>query len=99
MDLETSFAELEQYGRHNNIEVVGLPNSINDKDLESKVVEIFKEIDVDVRPNEIEACHRLGRVNSNSSLPRRTIVRFVNRKTCDRAMSNKKKLQNIDKKN
>ena len=40
-------------------EVVGIPSSVNVKDLESKVHTVFNRIGVAVKPDDIEACHRL----------------------------------------
>ena len=55
------------------------------------------EIDVEVAPEEIEACHRLVQ-GRNAKGPRRTIVRFVNRKNCEKIFRNKHKIKNINKK-
>ena len=41
------------------LEAVGIPSSANIKDLEGKVCTDFNRIGVAVKPNEIEACHRL----------------------------------------
>jgi len=48
-----------QYGRRNNMEIAGIPNDITDINLESKVVDIFKQINITINKNDIEACHRL----------------------------------------
>ena len=64
-----------QYSRRDTIEVIGIPSSIRDKDLEDKVRNIFEEIGVNVNERDIQACHRLRERN-------RTIVKFVNRKDC-----------------
>ena len=57
---------------------------------EQKVIEIFKSINIEVKPNDIEAAHRLPSKSDNKPV----IVRFVNRKFCERAFMNKKKLKN-----
>ena len=44
----------EQYSRRECLEISGIPASVADKDLESKVLEILEETDVP-----IEDCHRL----------------------------------------
>ena len=64
-------------------------NSVADDDMEQKVIEIFKSIDIEVKPNAIEAAHRLPSKSDNKPV----IVRFVNRKFCERAFANKKNLQ------
>ena len=48
-------------------------------------------IDVNITTNEIEVCHRLGKKKKNVT------VRVINRKTCLKALRNKKKLKSIDK--
>ena len=85
-DAETHYYLLEQYSRFNNVEIEGLSASIGDKNLESKVIDILTEIDVNAESKDIEACHRIGK-----SSPKRSIVRFVNRKVCKSALKNRKK--------
>ena len=43
------------------LEVVGIPDSVQNKELEDKVLTIFKQIGSNVSPRDIEACHRLKR--------------------------------------
>ena len=59
---------LEQYGRINNIEVSGIPDSVGDNDLEGKVISVFANVGIDVKSNDIEACHRIGKSRNSSSL-------------------------------
>ena len=52
-------------------------------------------IDVKIKKRDIEACHRLNNRSDKGEIPKRSIVRFVNRKFCDklhRAKCNLKKL-------
>ena len=56
--LERNHWQNAQYQRRNNVEIVGIPASVNDNDLEESVCGIFKAIDVNVKPEEVEACHR-----------------------------------------
>lgn len=79
---------LEQYDRRNNIEIQGIPNNIINEELEGKVIEIFKAIDIDITSYDIEDCHRLGHAS-----PKTTIVRFVNRRNCKTALITRKKLK------
>ena len=97
IEYQTDINRLEQYGRRSNVEIAGIPDEVSSNELENKVVQIFKEMDVIVEPRDIEACHRLpkGRVAKG---PARTIVRFVNRKYCDEIFKKKRNLKNIDKK-
>ena len=61
IDLEIQNNNVDQYSRRNNVETSGIPQSVNDNQLEEKVVDILKAIDVNITTNEIEACHRLGK--------------------------------------
>ena len=60
LTLESEHNSLEQYGRQNNIEITGIPDSVPDQNLEEKFVDILNEISVDVSPKDIEARHRVG---------------------------------------
>ena len=64
-----------QYSRCECLEIVGIPSSVNIKDLEGKVCPIFNKIGVAVKPDDIEACHRLHN-------DKKTIVKFSKRKVC-----------------
>ena len=81
--VERENSELQQYIRRNNIEIAGIPDSVKQNELESKVIEIAKAVNIDISPNEIEACHRLYQ-RKNQQGPKRTIVRFVNRKLAEK---------------
>ena len=62
IDLEIQNINVDQYSRRNNIEI---PKSAGDNQLEEKVIDILKVIDVNITSNEIEACHRLGKKKKN----------------------------------
>ena len=85
-------AELNQYGRRENIEICGVPENIEVKKLEGHVISVLKSIGVTVAPYNIVAVHRIGK--KTPSRPRNVIVRFVNRKHSFSALKNKKKLIN-----
>ena len=84
-EVERDTAELQQYTRRNNIEISGLPETIEDKSLEDTVIKIAKVVDISIAKNDIEACHRLRRRKKDNG-PRRIIVRFVNRKIAEKFM-------------
>ena len=90
LTLESERNSLEQYGRCNNIEITGIPDSIPSQNLEEKVVDILNEISVNVSPKDIEACDRVV-VSKNSS--KKTIVRFINRKHAKKALLSRKNLR------
>ena len=56
VSLESSINQVEQYGRRNNIVISGIPDDISDNDLESTVVDIMKDVDVDINSSDIEVC-------------------------------------------
>ena len=62
---ESSVNALELYGRRNNIVVSGIPVHVSDRDLEETVISVLSEIEVSVSPNDVEACHRIGKADSN----------------------------------
>ena len=78
-----------QYSRRDTIEVIRIPSSIRDKDLEDKVRNIFGEIGVNVNERDIQACHRLREKG-------RTIVKFVNRKDSTDILRVKKDLKQLN---
>ena len=94
ISLEVGGNLLEQYGRRNNLEMTGIPDDVEDEDLEEKVIKILDKIEVNVTSRDIEACHRVGKSRNNS---KKTIIRFVNRKFAKKALVNRKSLKNIDK--
>ena len=89
--LERSQYLYEQYGRRESIEISGIPDNIEQKNLEDEVIKVFKEAKVEVhgrelRSDDISACHRIGKRGA-------TIVRFVNRKFAYQGLYNGKNLK------
>ena len=91
--IESSHDALEQQGRRNNLVISSIPDSVQDYDLESIVTSILSDIDVNVESREVEDCHRIGKSNNGS---KKTIIRFINRKYCKKALLNRKQLERID---
>ena len=85
---------LEQYGRRNNIRITGIPDTVQDKELENKVIEIFDAIGVEANSADFQDCHRVGKSKNNS---KKVIARFVNRKVVKNALYKRKQLKTIDK--
>ena len=92
---ESSVNVLEQYGRRNNIVVLGIPGHVSERDLEETVTSVLSDIEVNVSANDVESCHRIGKPDRNKS--RKTIVSFLNRKHCKKTLLNRRKLQNLVK--
>ena len=91
IELERSHALYLQYGRRNSVEITGVPEQVQQEDLESHVINIFKEAKVSVHgrslePFDMEACHRIGKRNV-------VIARFVNRKFAREALYNGRNLK------
>ena len=78
-----------QYSRKMCNEVVGIPDSIQNNELEGKVLIIFKKIGSEISPRNIEACHRRKKDND------RVIVKFSRRKDYEQIMSVKKDLKHL----
>ena len=68
---------------------IKITNSVQNNELEEKVLTIFNKIGREVSPRDIEACHRLKKDND------RVIVKFSRRKDCEQIMSMKKDLKHL----
>ena len=90
---ETAMNSVEQCDRRNNIAATGIPDNIENTNLEHSVIEVFKGADIQIFHNEIVDCHRIGKSKSNS---KKTIVRLVNRKYCKQILYNMRKFKNFD---
>ena len=86
--LERSLHAQEQYSRREFLEIVGIPVSVDDKNLQPAVRNILNEIDVPCGPKDLEDCHRIK--------GDRTIVKFSSRRKSSEVLRKKKKLKNID---
>ena len=75
--------------RRECLNIIGISSSFNINDLEHRVCRVFNRIGVDVKPDDIEACHRLYNV-------KKTIVKFSKQKLCQQVLQVKKDLKNID---
>ena len=91
--MEKDITNLQQYIRRNNVEIVGIPENVDSEQLESITIHIAESIGVKIDHNDIEACHRLKKRKNEETA--RTIVRFANRKFCEKLHRNKKKLKNV----
>ena len=85
---------LKQYGGWNNIEITVIPDTVQDNELENKVIEIFDAIGVEANSADFEDCHGVGKPKNNS---KKVIARFVNRKVLKNALYKRKQLKTIDK--
>jgi hypothetical protein len=98
-DLEVRVIECEQYSRRENLVISGIPDSVPQKNLQDKVLEILGAAGFkDLRPDDIQACHRLHKPR-NSRYPARVIVRFLSRKIVDFCLANRERVQRDIKSN
>ena len=62
--VEEDGVNLQQYLRRNNIELHGIPDDVDDDELEDKMREIGEIIGVNIKHRDLEACHRLKKGNT-----------------------------------
>ena len=55
----------------------------------------MQDVEVVVQSGDIEASHRIGKSDRKTS-SKKTIVRFINRKYCKKALINREKLRNVN---
>ena len=99
--METKITNLEkmvylnnQRSRENNIELIGIDDSISDNNLQGVVEGIMNKMKIECFDWDIQGCHRLPLRKGSSSKP--TIVKFVNRKKPELIMKCKKALKELD---
>ena len=91
-ELDVRLIECEQYSRRESLVISGIPDTIDQKHLQSKVIQILSTIDLHIVPDDISACHRLYNP-PNSQFPARVVVRFVNRKIVNFCLDHRNDLQ------
>ena len=84
VDMERQCWANVQYFKRECLEVVSILDSVQNNELEDKVLTIFKKTGSEVSPRGIEGCHRLKKDNN------RVIVEFSRRKNCEQIMSVKR---------
>ena len=86
-DLDGEMDNLNQYGRRENVVFTNLLVSPG-QSAENQVIELCKEIDVDVSPADIVGCYALP---SNTGKQKHFITRIHDRLTAQRVFWNRKK--------
>ena len=89
IDLEKRLTSSEQYSRRECIELVNIPDDINQDALENKVIDIFHVTGTNVTSRDFHAVHRLRKSNV-------VIVKLVNQKDALSILRSKKKLRDLD---
>ena len=80
---------LAQYSCWNNVIPSGIPDPVSDDTLKESVISVFADIDVYVERQDTEVCLRFCKAGRQKS--KKTIVQFVNRRNCQKVLSNKRK--------
>ncbi len=87
--------ECESYPRRESLVISGIPSSIPQRQLESKVLEILYYMGFEyMTGDDIAACHRLYNP-PGSRYPARVIVRFINRKCVEWCLSHTDRLRDV----
>ena len=89
--LENDLIKLQQYSRRENIEIIGIPDSVQQNNLEKTVIGILQRIGVKISSYHISACHRLQK--KRGSRTANVIVQFINRSHAIACFKNKKLLK------
>ena len=93
--MDVRLSECDQYTRRSNLVISGIPDNVDQKNLEYEVLKIIKSIGIfNVTSYQIVACHRL-RKNINDKYPARTIVRFTNRKIVESCLYRGERLKQM----
>ena len=92
LELDIRVLECEQYSRRENLIISGIPNTVDQKNLQQTVINILGLIGLKIIPDDISACHRLFNP-PGSYFPAKVIVRFGNRKIVNFCLDHKEDLQ------
>ena len=67
--------DLEQYSRKHNLEFHGIPES-SQENLAEQIIKLGNVLNVPIRNNDIDICHRLSASKKSNNKPRPIIARF-----------------------
>ena len=81
--------ENTQYSQRGTLDIVGSPNSVDNRVLEEMLCGVFKKTGVEIVKQNVQACHYLKEIQI-------TIVKFVNRTDCLQILRIKKELKSLD---
>ena len=77
--LERQCLTNNNYSRRQCLEIFGIPENIENKDLENLTLQIFEQIDISVHPENVEDCHWVKTQRSSYS-DEKMLTRFVLKK-------------------
>ena len=95
IEIEKRLLRSDQYFRRENLEIMNLPESIPQRELESLIIEILRSVNINISSYNIVAVHRVGK--NNRLHPRNVIIRFVNRKNAIRIFNLRKQIEQAAK--
>ncbi len=87
--------KLEQYSRRESIRITGVADE-KEENVAEKIIQLAKDMDVDIVSSDISVCHRSGQLRENAKKPRDILCRFISRSTKHSMMRNKKQLKEKD---
>ena len=93
VSLEANHNILEQYGRQNNIEITGIPDTVQDNQLENK---LRFSMPLVLMQNQL-ILKIVTELGSSKITLKKVIAKFVNRKVVKNALYKRKQLRSIDK--
>ena len=91
VSLERQCWSNSQYSRRECLEITGIPDKTDQKDLENTALNIFRKLDVEIDSSNIEDCHWLP-----SKGPKRAIIKFSKGKDANRIRNCKKNFKGMD---
>ena len=81
-----------QYSRRETLEISGIPENIDNGELEGKVLTVLSKLDVNIDPANVEACHWLKSNNKG----KKAILKLSRRKDSDEIRRLRSKLKTTD---
>lgn len=93
--IDRSLMDTQQYIRRWTVEITGIPEHVQQKDLKNFVIHqvLQRACGYRIYPRDIEACHRLKKVNANE--PAHVVARLVNREDAENAIRGRHKLKSF----
>ena len=91
VSLERQCWSNSQYSRRECLEITGIPDKTDQKDLENTALNFFRKLDVEIDSSNIKDCHWLP-----SKGPKHAIIKFSKRKDANRIRHCKKNLKGMD---
>ena len=81
-----------QYSRREYLEVTGIPDSTELKDLEQTVLKLFEKLDLMVDSANVADCHWIKTINSS----KKVLIKLSKRKNAAKIRSSNKELKGMD---